>query len=276
MKNYFLLTTLLLAFFNSAQAQDLRVMSYNIRYNNPNDGPNAWPERKDYLINQVLFSEASILGIQEGLLDQVQYIDQAIPNFAYVGVGRDDGKTAGEFSAIFYDKRKYKVLSSGTFWLSPTPEEPSKGWDAALPRVCTYARLKAKGGNKFWIFNTHFDHRGKVARVESTKVILEQIKRLNTKQEHVILMGDFNLPPESEAIQNLSKQLNDTYDVSELPPLGPAGTFNSFSWAQAIERRIDYIFVSSDVKVKHMAILTDSKDQRYPSDHFPVLAKLRL
>ena len=258
------------------QAQDIRVMSYNIRFNNPGDGPNAWPERKDYLVNQLVFSEASILGIQEGLLDQVQYLEKTLPNFSYIGVGRDDGKTAGEFSALFYEKSKYKLLESGTFWLSPTPEKPSKGWDAALPRICTYARLKSKKGKKFWVFNTHFDHQGEKARVESTKVILEQIKRLNTKREQVILMGDFNLPPESEAIQNITKHLNDTYQVSELPPFGPAGTFNGFSWTQEINRRIDYIFVGPKIKVKQVAILSDSKNQRYPSDHFPVLAKLRL
>lgn len=275
MKKSTLTVALLLMIAATTQAQDLRVMSYNIRFNNPKDGPNAWSERKDYLLNQILFSEADFVGIQEGLLDQVEYLDEALPGFNYVGIGRDDGKTAGEFSALFY-KKQYKLLDSGTFWLSPTPEKPSKGWDAALNRVCTYARFKGKKGKKFWVFNTHFDHRGQVARVESVKVILAQIAALNTKNEPVILMGDFNLPPESEAIQQVTGTLNDTYTSSELPPFGPKGTFNAFSWTQDINRRIDYIFVSSDIQVKHMAILTDSKEQRYPSDHFPVLAKLRL
>lgn len=276
MKKSILSTILFLVFLMSIQAQDIRVMSYNIRFNNPKDGPNAWSERKEDLLNQVLFSEASILGIQEGLLDQVQYLDQALPDFDYVGIGRDDGKTAGEFSALFYNSKQYKLLDSGTFWLSPTPEKPSKGWDAALNRVCTYARFKSKKGKKFWVFNTHFDHVGKVARVESVKVILQQISTLNAKNEPVILMGDFNLPPESEAIQNVTNILKDTYTSTQLPPLGPNGTFNGFSWTSEINRRIDYIFVSPDIQVKHMAILTDSKAQRYPSDHFPVLAKLRL
>lgn len=276
MLRYLLLINLLAFLAPYGKSQEITVMTYNIRFDNPNDGVNAWPQRKDFLVSQVRFHAPVIMGVQEALKHQLDYIDQAFPSYSYIGVGRDDGRVAGEFSAIFYDSEQLKLKDSGTFWLSPTPERPSKGWDAALNRICTYGLFKPRGAKPFWVFNTHFDHIGQQARAESVQLILEQIKKRNPKGYPVVLMGDLNLTPDTEPIQTLAKAMKDTYTTSSFPPLGPNGTFTGFSWEQKIDRRIDYIFVSQEVQPLQTAILTDSQEQRYPSDHFPVVAKLQL
>ena len=275
MLRFLLIFSLLTIFPSFGKSQDVKVMTYNIRFDNPNDGENAWPNRKDFLVTQIQYTSPLVFGVQEALKHQLDYISQEMQDFDYFGVGRDDGKDAGEFSAIFYNKAKLKLKDSGTFWLSPSPDIPSKGWDAALNRICTYGLFKPKKGKPFWVFNTHFDHAGKEARVESTRLILSQIQKLNTKGYAVILMGDLNLPPESEPIQLLAQAMKDTFTAGQRPSLGPNGSFTGFSWEKPVGNRIDYIFVSKDVKVVQTAILTDSKNHRYPSDHFPVVAILK-
>ncbi len=258
-------------------SQDIAVMSYNIRYDNPNDGDNQWSLRKGFLINQLFYHNPDIIGMQEALKSQLDVIDQLMPGMEYLGVGRDDGLEGGEFSPIFYKKGAFEVLEQGTFWLSPNPDIPSKGWDAALNRICTYALFKGKrkgAKQKFWVFNTHFDHRGKMARAESIKVIKAQIEQLNTKGYPVIITGDFNLVPEEAPIQDMQLDYKDSYLLSALPPFGPYGTFNGFDWNKEISNRIDYVFISSDFDVIHHATISDSIDQKYASDHFPVLVKL--
>jgi endonuclease/exonuclease/phosphatase family metal-dependent hydrolase len=255
--------------------QEMEVMSYNIKYANENDGENSWSKRKDFITNQIKFYEPEIFGVQEALVSQLKHFQSEMRNYEFVGVGRDDGKEAGEFSAIFYDSDEFKVLVENTFWLSETPDEISVGWDAAMERICTYAKLEDKSsGQTFWVFNTHFDHIGEKARENSAKLIWEKISTINKKNLPVILMGDLNLEPDTNAIEFLSEKMNDSKVVSELE-FGPEGTFNGFNFNEPVNTRIDYIFTSDDFEVQKYGVLSDSKDLKYPSDHLPVMVELK-
>jgi len=260
--------------------QDITLMTYNIRYDNPNDGENIWDKRKETLVNQIRFHEPDVMGTQEGLEHQVRFIDKQLQSYIYVGIPRADEKEngKGEYSAIFYQTEKYTELENGTFWLSKTPEIPSRGWDASLNRICTYVLLKSKStGEKFWVFNTHFDHIGKVARENSAKLILEQIREINDDNLPVFLMGDFNLKPEEEPINHIRKEFYDSRDLNQEPPFGPVGTFNGFDINRPITNRIDYIFVSDkNILVKKYGVLANVKDLKYPSDHFPVIIQAKI
>lgn len=266
----------LLVFCSTTSAQKLKLMTYNIRLDIASDGENAWLNRKDYWASQVTFYEPDILGIQEALPNQVTDIATMFPNYNYVGIGRD-GIGKGESSNIFYKKERFKVLQESTFWLSETPDKISKGWDAALNRVCTYALFKdSKTKQIFWIFNTHLDHMGELARTNSILLILSKIKELNAKNYPVFFMGDFNSEPTEERIVNLKKEMPDSRDISEEKPFGPSGTFNGFKHNEPVTKRIDYIFLSKNnpFKVMKYAILSDAKDLKYPSDHLPVFIEL--
>ena len=257
-------------------SQEVEVMSYNIKYANENDGENSWSKRKEHITNQIKFYEPEIMGVQEALISQLKHFESEMENYKYVGVGRDDGKEAGEFSAIFYNAEEFEVLENNTFWLSETPAKISVGWDAAMERICTYAKFKNKDSGKiFWVFNTHFDHVGEKARENSAKLIWEKISTLNKENLPVVLMGDLNLEPQTSAIQFLSKKLNDSKTFAELD-FGPEGTFNGYNFKEAVNRRIDYIFVSENIDVKKYAVLSDSKDLKYPSDHLPVMVEIQL
>ncbi|CAM4145201.1 endonuclease/exonuclease/phosphatase family protein [Gillisia limnaea] len=265
--------TLIFSFSLNAQ---IEVMSYNIKYANENDGENSWSLRKDHLANQIKFYQPDIFGVQEAVLEQLEYFEGTMPEYNYVGVGRDDGKTKGEFSAIFYDSNRFEVLKENTFWLSKTPDEISVGWDAALPRVCTYAKFRDKNsGENFWVFNTHFDHMGEEAREESARLIWKKMQELNSEGLPVILMGDLNLEPNAPGIKFLSEKLNDSKTIAELD-FGPEGTFNGYNFLEPVKRRIDYIFTSKvNIEVLKYAVLSDSWDLKYPSDHLPVLVQLK-
>lgn len=251
-------------------------MTYNIRYGNAADGENHWNNRKEFLQGQMAFYKPDIIGIQEALNFQVHFLDSSFARYNYVGVGRDDGKEKGEYSAIFYNTDKFKILNQSTFWLSETPDKISVGWDAAMERICTYALLEDKiTKQKFWVFNTHFDHIGEQARIESAQLIYKKISALNSDNLPVILMGDFNLTPDSTPIQFLSTKLNDSFKASLEKPFGPAGTFNGFKFNEPVTDRIDYIFTGKkNMEVLQYAVLSDSKDLKYPSDHLPVFIKV--
>ncbi|KOF03234.1 endonuclease/exonuclease/phosphatase [Roseivirga seohaensis subsp. aquiponti] len=253
----------------------IKVMTYNIRYDNPNDGENHWELRKRWLANQINFIEPDVLGIQEGLAHQVTFLEDALPTYNHIGVGRDDGKEAGEYTAIFYKSENLELINQNTFWLSETPEKPSVGWDAALERICTYALFQHKVTNqKFWVFNTHFDHVGDTARANSVDLITTEIRKLNMENLPVFLMGDLNLEPDSEPIQKLSSRMNDARHYSTDLVFGPKGTFNGFKHNEPVTRRIDYIFTNPyKVEVRKYAVLSDSKDKKYPSDHLPVVVE---
>ncbi|ROI03536.1 endonuclease/exonuclease/phosphatase family protein [Chryseobacterium sp. G0240] len=258
-------------------SQDFTVMSFNIRLNVASDKENAWPERKQDVADLLMYYHPDYFGVQEALPDQMKDIKNGLKNYDYIGVGRDDGKEKGEFSAIFYDTNRLEVIRSGTFWLSETPERPSKGWDAALNRICTYAVFKDKKSKKeFLAMNLHFDHVGNVARVKSSELLLKKIKELNPKNLPVTLSGDFNLTDDSEPIKILSQNLKDSFYNSETKPYGPAGTFTAFNVNEIPKDRIDYIFVKG-MKIKSLRHINDRRPNLlYPSDHFPVLAELSL
>ena len=256
-------------------AQSLIVITYDIRLNIESDGENAWPLRKEFLTSQIQFYEPDIFGVQEAKPNQVTEISTMLPKYDQVGIGRE-GKGKGESSNIYYKKDRFILKESNTFWLSETPNIISKGWDAAFNRVCTYALLKDKKTKKnIWIFNTHLDHVGEEARTKGIELILAKIAILNNKNYPVIFMGDFNSEPNTKRMIALKKQMNDCRDISEEKPFGPSGTFNGFNHNEPVTRLIDYIFISKNnkLKVKKYAILSDSKDLKYPSDHLPVYVK---
>ncbi|MDN3596646.1 endonuclease/exonuclease/phosphatase family protein [Zunongwangia endophytica] len=252
-----------------------KLMTYNIKYANETDGENSWSYRKDWITNQIKFYEPDIFGVQEALHTQIAYFDEQMPNYKYIGVGRDNGKQEGEYSAIFYNTNKLEVLKSNTFWLNENPTEIKKGWDAVLPRICTYGLFENKeSGEKFWHFNAHFDHVGVKARQESAKLIFNKIQELNTEDYPVVLTGDLNLTPETKSIQYLSDKMLDAKSVAELA-FGPTGTYNGFNFSEPVITKLDYVFVSKNgFKVKKHAVLSDSKDLHYPSDHLPVMVIL--
>ncbi len=260
-----------------AQAQaTLTVLTYNIRYDNPGDGEDAWPKRRDHLTAQVRFYAPDVFGIQEGLHRQLLYIDEQLPGYTRVGVGRDDGREGGEYSCLYFLKKRFGLLASGTFWLSETPDTVSKGWDAALPRICTYAHLyDSLAGRKLWVFNTHFDHIGKEARRRSAELILQKIAAMNRSGEAVVLTGDFNAEPAEAPVAVITRDLRDARAISREPSFGPEGTFNAFNFHDPVRRRIDYVFLNDKgLSVAQYAVLSDSRDCHYPSDHLPVLARL--
>lgn len=260
------------------QGQNIKIMTYNIRYDNPNDEENKWNLRKGFLSQQIQFYNPDIFGTQEGKLHQLKYLDSILPQYNYIGRGRDNSTNQGEFSAIFYNKNKFKVLVESTFWLSETPEKISKGWDANLERICTYALFEnIKTKQKFYLFNTHFDHIGTIAREKSAELIIEKINAINTQNYPVILTGDFNSEPNSNTYLYLSKNLNDSRFISKTAAFGPEGTFNNFEFYKPVKILIDYIFTSkNNIKVDKFAVLSDSKNCKYPSDHLPIYVELSL
>jgi endonuclease/exonuclease/phosphatase family metal-dependent hydrolase len=261
----------------------LRVMTFNIRLNTPDDGPNQWPSRKNIAASMIRFHKADITGLQEALKDQVNDLTVLLPEYNWFGVGRDDGKEAGEFMAVFYRKDRLDVLEHSTFWLSETPESPTKGWDAMCYRVVTWGKFKDKNtGKTFYLFNTHFDHMGQVARRESAKLLLQRITEM-AGTNPVIVTGDFNSTPETEPYQiivkglpaDLSTKLVDSETIAKSPHHGPDGTITRFQSANLPDNAtIDYIFIKNNVSVDLHGTLSDCFDGRFPSDHMPVLAEL--
>lgn len=271
---YSMVLTLFLFPMFLLQAQEIQVMTYNVKYANENDGENSWSKRKQFITNQLNFYEPDIMGLQEVLFSQIQHFTSEIGGYNFVGKAREDGKQKGEFTAILFKNEKFELIEDHTFWLSETPGKVSTGWDAALPRVCTYALFRDKNtGKKFWFFNSHFDHVGTEARTESARLILKKIEEVNTENLPVVLTGDFNLEPESEGIKLISEKLKDSRNTANTV-FGSEGTFNGYQFDKPASRRIDYIFVNESVEVKKYAVLTDSKEMKYPSDHFPVITIL--
>lgn len=256
-------------------SQNLKVMSFNIRLQVDSDKENAWTQRKQDALDLIRYYHPDYFGVQEALTEQMKDLKTGLKNYDYVGVGRDDGKEKGEFSAIFYDTARLQVLKSGTFWLSETPGKPSRGWDAALNRICTYAVFRDRKSNKEFIaLNLHFDHIGNVARVKSSELILKKIAEINPKNLPVTVSGDFNLTEDSEPIKIMSKNLQDTYYHSETKHYGPKGTFTGFNVNEIPKERIDYIFVKGFKISSHRHINDRRENLLYPSDHFPVLTEL--
>jgi endonuclease/exonuclease/phosphatase family metal-dependent hydrolase len=248
-------------------------MTYNIKYDNRSDKSNNWEVRKPWVISLLKFHRPSIIGVQEALHNQVKDIESSLSGFTYVGVGRDDGNQAGEYSPIYYDTKQLELMNSGTFWLSETPEEISKGWDAALPRICTFAEFKDAEGTLFVVYNAHFDHIGVDARRNSASTILEHRDKFYPDTK-IIFMGDLNFTDDDPAYRTITGGgLMDAWDTPST--YGPKATYNGFNWEEVPQRRIDYIFVSEAFDVLSTGVLTDSRFNRYPSDHFPVMSELQ-
>lgn len=257
-------------------ANKFHVMSYNIRLNTPGDSINAWPNRIEKVTGLIRFHQADIFGVQEALPEQVEALKAAFPDFESLGVGRDDGISSGEHMSVFFRKERFEKLDGGTFWLNEDTTKPGFGWDAACNRTCTWLKLRDKTtSQEFIFFNTHFDHRGQTARVESSKLILKFMKELNTGNLPFILTGDFNATKDSEPIQTIMAELKDSREVSESTPYGPEGTSGGFLVKEK-SRIIDYIFINDKVKILRHGHLSDSYGIYYPSDHLPVLADVEL
>jgi endonuclease/exonuclease/phosphatase family metal-dependent hydrolase len=257
-------------------ADPINVATYNLRVNKASDGPNAWPHRKEMVKALIRHHEFDIVATQEGLIDQLRELD-AMPGWARVGVGRDDGRQGGEHSAIYFRSARFELRRHGDFWLSATPDKPSISWDSrCCNRLATWAELRdGTTGRDFLVFSVHFDHEGEVSRRESARLMLSQVREL-AGGKPVICMGDFNATPQSEPIRTLLGGLRDAHALSETPPYGPVGSFNDFRFDTPADRRIDYVFLTTGIRVLKYAVLTDSQHARYPSDHFPVLVRLQL
>ena len=263
-----------------AQHESTGIMSFNIRYDNPDDAPNTWENRKAKVANLIQFYEPVFVGTQEALHHQLQDLDNALSDYGWIGKGRKDGKEAGEFSALFYDSRKVTLVadSDSTIWLSKTPGTPSKNWDAALPRILTWGEFEMKsGGQRLFVFNTHFDHVGETARAESANIILDTIEKI-AGDSPVVLTGDFNIVDDSKPYQILTSSfLADAFQTSELPHTGAEFTYSGFEVEVPSDgRRIDYIFTNDEVNVLKHATITSFRDGFFPSDHLPVYAEITL
>jgi len=256
--------------------QEVSIMSFNIRYDNPNDGEDQWAERKEALSGLIKYYEPAAMGVQEAVFDQMQYLDSTLRQYSYIGVGRDDGVKGGEFSAIFYDSTRLALLDEGTFWLSTTPDEVSKGWDAALPRICTYGLFRDRSSEKiFWVFNTHFDHIGEAARINSAALLVRRINEMNIGQNPVLLLGDLNSEPDDAPIQLLNNNLKDAY-LNSTKVYGPEGTFFGFDPMALADRRIDYVF-GKGLQFQSYRVIDDRRpNNRHISDHLPVLVNITL
>lgn len=279
-----LLAVLLLIDSASAQGRNdstIRVMSFNIRYDEPRDGVNAWPNRKKKVAGVIRFHKADLVGVQEALLTQLRDLEKVLPDFAWCGVGRTDGKEAGEYSAILYRKSKFRLLETNTFWLSETPDKSgSKGWDAAFPRIVTWAKFKdRKTGKTFVHFNTHFDHVGERARAESSSLILKKAGEIEGKGPFVVT-GDFNVTEDSGAYKTIMAgtekiKVADGRYASSNGHFGGDSTWNGFKEIVP-GRKIDYVFVRQGIKVVEHGVLSDSWNGLWASDHLPVLAEIQI
>lgn len=259
---------------NNQKDYELNIATYNLRMDTPNDSLNAWVHRKDMVNGLIRFHDFDIIGTQEGFHHQLQDIVRA-GDYAYVGVGRDDGKNAGEFSAVVYKTDRFEVLENGDFWFSLTPDEPSFGWDANIRRICSWAKFRDnEAGKEFFFFSLHYDHQGKEARRNSSLLLLSKIKEI-AGDAPLFCVGDFNATPDDEPIQIIynANILNDSYLISQTKPYGTVGTFNAFKLDAPMKNRIDYIWVNPGITIKKYGVLNDMHYGHFPSDHFPVMVR---
>lgn len=286
MKYRFFITIIVLALCQFSFAQktgSLNVATFNIRYANPNDGANVWDNRKDWVCQSMDFFDVDVFGAQEVIASQLADMVERLPDYAHVGIGRNGG-TEGEFCPVFYKKTLFELMDDGTFWLSETPEKVnSQGWDAALPRIVTWVKLKVKSsGKEFYFFNTHFDHRGRRAQLESAKLLKQRIKTIVGDLPFVVT-GDFNFSPSFEAYAILTEKgkptdidIIDTKGIAERG-YGPSYTFNGFALEPDKGReRIDYVFCSNEVSVHKHHTFDGQRGKNYVSDHFPIIVCLSI
>lgn len=252
----------------------LKIATYNIRYANPGDGKDVWPNRREAVIQYI--GQNTIIGLQEVTKPQLDDLRKGLPQFESYGVGRDDGKSGGEHSPVFYRKDRFEVIDKGTFWLSESPEKVGvKGWDAALPRTCTWIHFRDRqSGQELYVANTHFDHRGVTARTESGKLIAQRLRQLPDDLP-IVVMGDLNCPPDAEPYNAIASSFADARKVSDSMPTGPTSTWNGFSEIIP-DRIIDHLFVRS-INVSHLTTHNPkTSGDRFASDHLPVQAVVQL
>jgi len=253
----------------------LTVMSFNIRYGTAKDGENEWTQRRTMLFDLLREQDADLIGLQEALDFQIDEIVAAAPGYASIGVGRDDGRSRGEFAAILFRKNRFRVAEAGTFWLSDTPTVPgSKTWGNNITRICTWARLIDRDGRGFFVFNVHLDHQSQPSRERSTQLLRERIDARSVAADPVLVTGDFNVGEKNPALATMIGPFVDTYRVVR-PQEKMVGTFTGFKFGNTEGEKIDYILVQPGTEVMHADIVRFSREQRYPSDHFPVVARVR-
>ena len=269
----------------TAQPEPLTVMTFNIRYGTANDGENAWPARRAMLFDVIREQDADLVGLQEALDAQITEIVAAAPIYAVVGVGRDDGRTKGEFTAILFRKDRLRVADAGTFWFSDTPTVAgSTSWGNTITRICTWARFIDRDGQAFWHFNVHLDHQSQPSRERSAELLKRRVDERWAGTEPVIVTGDFNVGETNAALVRLTggfpsagppAPFVDTFRVRH-PDERDVGTFTGFKFGAVTGPKIDYVLAQPGTDVLSAAIVRSSRDNRYPSDHFPVVARLRL
>ena len=265
------------------QRAPMDVMTFNIRYGDANDGENAWPSRREMLFDVVRSENPDLIGLQEALDFQIREMLTALPQYAVVGVGRDDGKTAGEYAAILFRRDRFHVGEAGTFWFSDTPSVvASTSWGNRITRICTWARFVDRDGSAFFLYNVHLDHQSQPSRVRSTELLARRIQDRSVSAEPVIVTGDFNVGEDNPALRNLVSapgekpgSFVDTFRVLH-PNDSQVGTFSGFTMGRVDGPKIDYVLVQPGAEVLAAAIVRFSRDGRYPSDHFPVTARIRL
>ena len=272
MKN--LLATLLCLISFCGLTQTVKMMTYNIRFATPHDGVNEWKLRKSEVSDLIKKYDPDMIGVQEALLSQIEDIIKDLPDYTYVGVGRDDGKTKGEYSAILFKKDKFKVRDQNTFWLSETPEVPgSKHWDAAITRVATWGRFTDVTSDKeFVVINTHFDHIGAEARKNSADLLVRKSAKI-AKGQPLLVMGDFNCTRDEPPYKVM---ISAGTNLKDPAPADPPGTFCTFAVDSIPCKAIDYLFYSPDWTATKYNVITDNDGKYYPSDHLPVMAEFTL
>ena len=265
-------------YFKESASDTMQVMSFNVRYDNPGDGKNNWKFRAPKVASMFAKHDVDLGGLQEVLHNQFEWLQKSLPDYEFIGVGRDDGKTEGEYAPIFFRKSEFELIKSDTVWLSETPEEPgSKGWDAALPRIITFALLRHKASDtELLLGSAHYDHRGTTAKRKSGEVIHNYINQqlAQMKLPLLVLTGDFNDTPRTATTRAIENK-NCLFDARRLAKdsAGPNSTWNGFR-SVAGHQRIDYVFVNPVVPVE-THIIDDSRiENRFPSDHLPVIVSL--
>lgn len=257
-------------------------MTYNIRLDTDADGDNRWANRRAMVAGQMRLFSPDIFGMQEVQPNQKAEVAQDLPDYIILGGGRDNGIDQGEASPLGVKRSHWKVESHGQFWLSPTPDKGGKAWDADYPRVATWAHLRSvKGRTHILAINTHFDHVGKIARLESAKQIANWATANRKAGEYVVLMGDFNTTADSAPFAALTATggkmvFNNSRDLSATPPAGPPGTFNAFDYNRRDPAAIDHILVGPNIAVTQHVVVEQTVSGRLPSDHYPVIADLAL
>jgi endonuclease/exonuclease/phosphatase family metal-dependent hydrolase len=276
-KHLMIIAFFMLAAF-SVRGQEYIVGSFNLRYDNAGDKGNRWEVRGPVAANLLRFHQFDIFGTQEGLKNQLDDLDKWLPEYTHYGLGRDDGKDKGEHSAIFYRKDKFKLLEKGDFWLSETPDKPGLGWDATCcNRICSWVKLQdLASGKTFYYFNAHFDHQGKVARIESGKLIVRKIREI-AGGSPAIFSGDLNGGQQSDWYQTLAASglLTDTYSQVKYPYVNNS-SFNGWGKDNDGYQIIDHVFVTEGFMASRWGILTDTYHGKFVSDHFPVLVQVKL